>query len=38
MLSPKLLATLRDWWRLERPQHWLFPGNTPSRHITQIRS
>ena len=23
MLSPKLLTTLRDWWRLERPQHWL---------------
>jgi integrase/recombinase XerD len=34
MLSPKLLTTLRDWWRLERPQHWLFPGNIPDRHIT----
>jgi integrase/recombinase XerD len=34
MLSPKLLATLRDWWRLERPRHWLFPGNSPDRHIT----
>lgn len=34
MLSPKLLTTLRDWWRLERPQHWLFPGNVPDRHIT----
>jgi site-specific recombinase XerD len=34
MLSPKLLTILRDWWRLERPQHWLFPGNVPDRHIT----
>jgi site-specific recombinase XerD len=33
MLSPKLLATLRDWWRVERPQHWLFPGDKPSQHI-----
>ena len=35
MLSPKLLTTLRDWWRLERPQHWLFPGDLPDRHITR---
>jgi integrase/recombinase XerD len=34
MLSPKLLITLRDWWRLEKPRHWLFPGNLPDRHIT----
>ena len=26
MLSPKLLAILRDWWRVSHPQHWLFPG------------
>jgi site-specific recombinase XerD len=35
MLSPKLLATLRDWWRMERPQHWLFPGDKPSQHISK---
>ena len=35
MLSPKLLTTLRDWWRLERPRHWLFPGDLPDRHITR---
>lgn len=35
MLSPKLLATLRDWWRLERPQHWLFPGDKPGQHISK---
>jgi integrase/recombinase XerD len=26
MLSPQLLALLRDWWRIARPQVWLFPG------------
>lgn len=35
MLSPTLLATLREYWRLERPGHdWLFPGNPPTRPIT----
>jgi integrase/recombinase XerD len=35
MLSPKLLATLRDWWRLEKPQPWLFPGDRLGQHITK---
>jgi site-specific recombinase XerD len=35
MLSPKLLEILRQWWRQERPQHWLFPGGIPGRHITR---
>lgn len=35
MLSPKLLGILRQWWRQERPQHWLFPGRIPGRHITR---
>jgi integrase/recombinase XerD len=34
MLSPKLLEILRDWWRVERPEHWLFPGDKPGCHIT----
>jgi integrase/recombinase XerD len=34
MLSPRLLEILRDWWRLAKPQPWLFPGNIPGRHIT----
>ena len=34
MLSPKLLEILRNWWRQERPQLWLFPGGIPGRHIT----
>jgi integrase/recombinase XerD len=35
MLSPKLLEILREWWRVERPQHWLFPGDIPGQHITR---
>jgi integrase/recombinase XerD len=35
MLSPKLLGILRQWWRQERPQDWLFPGGIPGRHITR---
>ncbi len=35
MLSPKLLETLRHWWRTERPTHWLFPGDVPGQHITR---
>lgn len=34
MLSPKLLQILRDWWRLERPKQWLFPGDIPGQHIS----
>ena len=33
MLSPKLLEILRRWWRVARPQRWLFPGNGGSRPI-----
>jgi len=35
MLSPVLLATLRDWWRVSRPTHWLFPGDRPEHPITR---
>jgi len=35
MLSPKLLEILREWWRVERPAHWLFPGDMPGQHITR---
>jgi site-specific recombinase XerD len=35
MLSPKLLEILRRWWRVERPEHWLFPGDKPGWHITR---
>jgi len=31
MLSPQLLELLRDWYRVARPQGWLFPRvRTPS--------
>jgi site-specific recombinase XerD len=29
MLSPKLLALLRDYWRWRKPTDWLFPGQRP---------
>jgi integrase/recombinase XerD len=35
MLSPKLLEVLRDWWRVHRPRHWLFPGDRPDQPITR---
>lgn len=35
MLSPKLLEILREWWRAERPEHWLFPSDRPDWHITR---
>jgi len=38
MLSPKLLEILRQWWRQERPQHWLFPGKISGTHITAAPS
>ena len=34
MLSPKLLAVLREWWQVDRPRHWLFPGDRPGTPIT----
>lgn len=34
MLSPTLLALLRDYWRKVRPQHhWLFSGRKPGTHL-----
>ncbi len=33
MLSQKLLEILRDWWPLERPKEWLFPGDRVGSHI-----
>jgi integrase/recombinase XerD len=34
MLSPQLLELLRDWWRMARPQVWLFPGRDPLLPMT----
>jgi len=33
MLSVRLLAILRTYWRLARPRHWLFPGRHESKPI-----
>ena len=35
MLSPKLLETLRIYWRARRPKEWLFPGDHPAQPITR---
>lgn len=35
MLSPRLLAILRDWWRVHRPTQWLFPGARPDHPIAK---
>jgi site-specific recombinase XerD len=34
MLSPQLLALLRDWWRIAQPQIWLFPGRDRINPLT----
>jgi site-specific recombinase XerD len=34
MLSPTLLEILRDWYRIARPQGWLFPGQNPINPIS----
>ena len=37
MLSPQLLAILRDYWRTARPKQpkqWLFPGDLPDQPIS----
>ena len=36
MLSPKLLKILQDWWRVDKPKEWLFPGSSRRPH-QQIR-
>ena len=35
MLSPKLLETLRTYWRAARPKEWLFVGSIPGQPITR---
>ena len=34
MLSPRLLAVLREYWKVVKPKHWLFPGEIPDRPLT----
>ena len=35
MLSPRLLDVLRTYWKAERPNFWLFPGNIPGQPISK---
>jgi site-specific recombinase XerD len=35
MLSPKLLETLRSYYRAVRPKGWLFEGDVPSQPISR---
>jgi integrase/recombinase XerD len=34
LLSEKLVALLRAYWRAERPSEWMFPGADPTRPIS----
>jgi integrase/recombinase XerD len=34
MLSPTLLPLLRQYWRQDKPQPWLFPGHPRTRPMT----
>jgi site-specific recombinase XerD len=34
MLSARLLQVLRDYWKVERPATWLFPGKHPGCPLT----
>ena len=34
VLSPKLLKILREYWKHDRPEDWLFPGRGRSGHVT----
>jgi integrase len=34
MLSPRLLAVLRTYWKRARPSLWLFPGRDPGSHVS----
>ncbi len=33
-LSKALLPLLREYWKIYRPDPWLFPGQNPSRHLS----
>ena len=34
VLSQQLLIVLREYWRVQRPPEWLFPGQGKSQHIS----
>ena len=36
MLSPRLLAVLREYWKAARPAEYLFPGNVSGKPISAV--
>jgi len=34
-LAPRLLAQLREYWRAQRPPHWLFPGTKTDQPMSR---
>ena len=34
LLSPKLLQELRQYWLIDKPRSWLFPGKDPNQPLT----
>jgi site-specific recombinase XerD len=34
VLSPRLLAVLRNYWQIAKPRPWLFPGQTATGHVS----
>ena len=38
MLSPRLLALLREYWKVVRPAEWLFPGDVPGNPSPEGRA
>jgi integrase/recombinase XerD len=33
VISQRMLDVLRQYWKIQRPQNWLFPGSDPDEHI-----
>ncbi len=36
ILSENLLAELREYWVEYSPENWLFPGQKPGKHISNV--
>ncbi len=36
MLSLRLLAVPREYWKVVKPKHWLFPGQVPDRPVSAM--
>jgi len=35
-LSAQLLTILREYWKIARPAHWLFPGRIPNQPLNRV--